>query len=55
MGKHFQNSTALIGLNVAKQFCIFTDLTCMHDLATCLVWGRVCVDYIRKIIANGAY
>ena len=47
---------ALIGqLNAAKQFYIFTDFTCIHDLAKCLVWGGIYEYYIRKMILNRAY
>ena len=51
-----QNGTALIGqLNAAKQFCIFTDLTCIHDLAKGLVLGGIYEYYIRKMTLNRAY
>ena len=51
-----QNGTALIGqLNAAKQFHIFTDLTCIQNLAKSLVWGGIYEYYIRKMIVNRAY
>ena len=51
-----QNGTALIGqLNSAKRFYIFTDLTCIHALAKCLVWGRIYEYYLGKMIVDGAY
>ena len=51
-----QNGTSLIGqINAAKQFYIFTDLTCIHDLAKYLVWGGIYEYYIRKMMVNGTY
>ena len=51
-----QNGTVLIRqLNAAKQFYIFTALTCIYDLAKGLVWGRVYKYYIRKMIVDRAY
>ena len=46
-----QSGTAMIGqLNSAKHFYIFTDLTCIHALAICLVLGRIYEYYIRKMM-----
>ena len=51
-----QDGTALIRQsNAAKQFYIFTDLTCIHDLAKGLVLGGIHEYYIRKMILNRAY
>ena len=51
-----QNGTALIGqLNSAKQFYIFTELTCIQVLAKCLVLGRIYEYYIGKMMVDGAY
>ena len=51
-----QNGTALIWqLNSAKQFHIFTDLTCIHALAKCSVLDWIYEYYIRKMMVNGAY
>ena len=51
-----QNSIALIGQqNSAKQFYIFTELTCIQVLAKCLVLGRIYKYFTRKMRFNGAF